>query len=96
MAKKPITGKSKLLSEASDGREPQEALHLKFPKKKKPTLKNYRLSEPDLQSLRKIVVAVNQLSPYKEISETSVIKALISIGSRLHPDKILRAVKEIK
>lgn len=92
MPKKKITGKSKLLTDRLEKRNP---VVFKTQKLLRPRMKNYRLSIPDIQSLHKIVADVNFISPYKKISEVSVIKALIKIGSGLDPKEILKAIKEI-
>lgn len=96
MAKKQIKGQSKLLLESEPSTTAiSEELHLTRPKKKKPKLKNYRLSQADLENLSSIVEAVNKVSPYKSISETTVIKALILLGKQVSPEKILKATKEV-
>lgn len=94
MAKKQIIGKSRLLQEAEIPVQPTEPLNLTVPKKKKPMLKNFRLTELDCENLRKITEAVNRISPHKTISETTIIKALLFVGNKLSPDKILKAAKE--
>lgn len=94
MAKKQIIGKSKLLQEAEVPIQKEEPLNLTIPKKKKPTLKNFRLTELDCENLRKITEAVNRISPHKTISETTIVKALLLVGSKLSPEKILKAAKE--
>ncbi len=95
MPKKKITGASKLLTEKEPSAPPTAPLNLTTPKVKKPRLKNFRLNDVDQEQLRRIVDEVNRLSPYKKISEATIIKSLIFLGSKMPPEKILKATKEV-
>lgn len=90
-----ITGKSKLLEREESEGNIAEPLDLGTPKRKKSVLKNYRLTPLDIDNLSKIVKEVNEQSPYKVISETQIIKALILIGSKIKPDRIIKASQEV-
>lgn len=90
--KKEITGKTKLSKLQHKEKEP---LELVTSRKERTLPKSYRLKESDLQSLRKIVQNINKMSPSRVISETEVVRALIEIGTRLKPEKILNAYRDI-
>jgi hypothetical protein len=56
--------------------------------------KSFRLTPDDNASLQQIVKAVNRESRRK-ISETKVIQALIQIGTKTPPSKLIKALGEI-
>jgi len=56
--------------------------------------KSFRLTPDDNLSLQQIVKAVNRESRRK-ISETKVIQALIQIGTKTQPSKLIKALGEI-
>jgi hypothetical protein len=100
MPRKPLTAKSKLLTDlergngAGEAPQPKERLRLTSPKRKPPKLKNFRLADPDLVNLRRIVRAVQDISPHRQISETAIVKALLYLGTELAPEQIRDALKE--
>lgn len=75
-------------------RQKREKLHLTTPKRKPPKVTNFRLGEPDLANLRELVRVVQELSPYRQISATSIVKALLQFGRSVPPERILEALKE--
>lgn len=91
MAKKKIIGKTKLKPDVlTTSKSP---IYLITQREKiNPT--SFRLKESDKLKLKKIVKDVNEKSP-STISETGIIRALIHIGSKAHPDKIRNAYKEL-
>ena len=93
MAKKKITGKSKLATTSSP-KSSQEKLELV---RRKPQLNptSFRLTPEDSDRLKSITAAVNELAPYKKISETMVVKALLYNGQKMKPETLLRAIKEV-
>lgn len=95
MPKKRITGQSKLLTEPQTSVPADAPLNLTTPKPRPSALKNFRLNDLDREQLQQIVSTVNRLSPYKKISENTVIKALIFLGGKMNPEKILKATKEV-
>jgi len=56
--------------------------------------KSFRLTPDDNESLQQIVKAVNRESRRK-ISETKIIQALIQIGTKTQPSKLIKALGEI-
>lgn len=98
MPKKIITGQSKLLTTATPLPEPFPPLPTKsrLPDNQQNAtkLKNYRLSVADQESLQSIVDAVNRISS-KEVSQTLIVKALISLGCKTKPERILKEAKEV-
>lgn len=93
--KKKITGQSKLLTEPTKEAPAEQPLNLTTPKPKKPKIKNFRLNDLDQEGLKQIVEAVNKVSPYKKVNETTIIKTLIYLGKKINPEKILNATKEV-
>ena len=98
MPKKIITGQSKLLTTTTPLPEPLSPLPTKsrLPgnQQNATKLKNYRLSVADQESLQSIVDAVNRISS-KEVSQTLIVKALISLGCKTKPERILKEAKEV-
>ncbi|KPA16079.1 hypothetical protein MHK_003707 [Candidatus Magnetomorum sp. HK-1] len=95
MAKKKITGTSKLSNVDLDKKEDKtkkEKLNL-VTKEKKSVRRNYIFGEKDVEALSKIVSRVNDASSRK-ITETSVIKGLIEIGKKSKTEKLIKAIKE--
>lgn len=94
MAKKPLTGQSKL-SEAIQRKpdENTEALPL-VRKRHQAKLKNFRLTPADILRLQKLTDAVNGESE-RPISETAVIKGLIALGEKTTPEKLLKLIREV-
>ncbi|ETR71067.1 MAG: hypothetical protein OMM_08355 [Candidatus Magnetoglobus multicellularis str. Araruama] len=94
MAKKPITGKSKLskvvASEKKDDKKEKLGV---ISKKKKTFKKTYELGEKDVEHLKSIVKRVNDES-FNKISEVSIIKGLIEIGIKSKTEKIIKSIKE--
>ena len=93
MAKKKITGKSKLATTSSPETSPD---NLKLVERKPQFLPtSFRLTPEDSDRLKSITAAVNELSPYKKISETMVVKALLYNGQKIKPENLLKAIKEV-
>ena len=94
MAKKPLTGKSKL-SEAAERKTTEKAETLPLVnQRQKPRLKNFRLTPTDIMRLQKLTEAVNGESE-RPISETAVIKGLIALGEKITPEKLLKLIREV-
>jgi hypothetical protein len=93
MAKKKITGQSKLAVTSSPGESSEELQLVTRKPQLKPT--SFRLTPEDSDRLKSITAAVNELSPYKKISETMVVKALLYNGRRMKPESLLKAIKEV-
>ena len=97
MAKK-IIGTSKLGTLNVIKKEdpvPDEKLNLISKKKKGPTMRSYRLHDSDMTNLRQVTEHVNELTEHKRVTETDVVKALALLGTKMKPDQILKAVKEV-
>lgn len=96
MAKKPLTGTTKLAQANPIASVPErESQRLRLVRRKpKTTLKNFRLSDSDIQRLHQITEAVNSESE-KFLSETAVIKGLLALGEKTSPAKLLKVMKEI-
>lgn len=95
MAKKPLSGTTKLSEAAVRTLTPQkdsEAFSL-VRQRPKPRLKNFRLSPTDILRLQKLTATINQESE-RSISETAVIKGLIALGEKTDPIKLLKFIKE--
>lgn len=98
MAKTKITGQSKLLTSPLPQRITQEMPSVSGAseptrRRKITKLKNYKLNEVDLERIRKLVETVNEAS-HRKISETRIIQGLLLIGSRMSPEKLLKAINE--
>lgn len=93
MSKKPITGKTKLSPESTPGLSISEPLKL-LTKKSRSLPRSYRLKASDLEKLKKIVEGVNEISS-SGISETNIIRALISIGIKIKPARLIKAYRDI-
>ena len=96
MAKKPLTGTTKLAQVNPIASVPElESQGLRLVRRKpKTTLKNFRLSNSDIQRLHQITEAVNRESE-KFLSETAVIKGLLALGEKTSPAKLLKVMKEV-
>jgi hypothetical protein len=57
-------------------------------------VKTYRMDNADLEGLKKIQEKLNEAT-YKKISETKVIRALIVLGNRTKPDKLVECLREL-
>jgi len=64
----------------------------KTPKPKTFTL---RLPVEELQELQALVSEVNKYSQYKKISTNDVVRAMISYGTKMDPERVVRALKDI-
>ena len=62
-------------------------------KKKLAKIKSFRLGINDIQGLDNLRIDVNQISQ-TNISESKIIKALINIGIKLGPKKLLKSLSE--
>lgn len=94
MAKKSLSGTSKL-SEVAQRKTTEEAESLPLiAQRQKPRLKNFRLTPADIMRLQKLTDAINAESE-RPISETSVIKGLIALGEKTTPAKLLRLIREV-
>jgi len=95
MAKKKITGRTKLTPGAAPAPgSPDKTLDLITPKREKEFPTSFRLRKSDLQRLDEIVNNVNEFVTVR-VNRTSIIKALISIGSKAKPERIVKAFKEV-
>ncbi len=56
-------------------------------------LKNYRLSPIDIKRLEEITEKANSITNFS-VSETKIIKALAFIGSKMSPEKIVKAYRD--
>jgi uncharacterized protein (UPF0210 family) len=93
MVKKKITGQSKLATTTSPD---DSSKGLKLVSRKPQLLPtSFRLTPEDSERLKSITAAVNELSPYKKISETMVIKALLYNGQKMKPESLIKAIKEV-
>lgn len=93
MAKKKITGQSKLATTSAPGDSSEE---LKLVSRKSQLLPtSFRLTPEDSERLKSITAAVDELSPYKKISETMVIKALLYNGRKIKPESLIKAIREV-
>lgn len=61
----------------------------------RPVLKNFRLDGADIERLHGIVASVNRLSAKGSVSENSVLRSLILLGSRASATDVFGAVKEV-
>lgn len=93
MAKKKITGQSKLATTSSPADTSEDLKLIARKRQYKPT--SFRLTPEDSDRLKRITAAVNELSPYKKISETMVIKALLYNGRKIRPETLLKAIREV-
>ncbi len=93
MARKKITGKSKLATTSSPDTSSEKLKLVKRKPQFMPT--SFRLTPEDSDRLKNITAAVNELSPYKKISETMVVKALLYNGMKTKPESLLKAIKEV-
>lgn len=93
MAKKKITGQSKLARTSSPG-SASEDLKL-VPRKSRLMATSFRLTPEDKERLKSIASALNELSPHKKISETMVIKALLFNGQKIKPERLIKAIREV-
>lgn len=95
---KKITGQSKLLTKVTPlpelPNQPAVKSSVTSNQQSATKLKNYRLSIADQESLQSIVDAVNRISS-KEVSQTLIVKALISLGCKTKPERILKEAKEV-
>lgn len=93
MAKKKITGQSKLARTTSPD-ESSDSLQLVT---RKATLKptSFRLTPEDKERLKGITRRVNELSPNKKISETMVVRALLFTGNRMKSERLIKAIREV-
>jgi hypothetical protein len=93
MAKKKITGKSKLASTSSPADAAEDLKLVNRSPRLKPT--SFRLTPEDSDRLKSITAEVNELSPYKKISETMVVRALLYNGKKMKPESLIKAIKEV-
>lgn len=95
MAKKKITGQSKL-SQVGVRKEDDSADKLNLVNKKvRITATSFRLTPEDKQRLKAIAEKVNERSPNAKISETMIIRALIKNGQKIKPEKMLEMIREV-
>ena len=93
MARKKITGKSKLAITSSPKTSTEKLKLVKRKSRLMPT--SFRLTPEDSDRHKSTTAAANELSPYKKISETMVVKALLYNGQKIKPESFLKAVKEV-
>lgn len=61
----------------------------------KPKTFTLRLPIEELQELQALVAEVNKYSQYKKISTNDVVRAMISYGVKMDPEKVVKALKDI-
>ncbi len=93
MPKKQITGKTKLSSVVPSESLSQEPLNL-ISRKDRIFPRSFRLKEADIERLKAITKGVNDVSASR-ISDTNIIRALISLGMKINPDKVLNAYRDL-
>ncbi|OGQ95909.1 MAG: hypothetical protein A2521_02945 [Deltaproteobacteria bacterium RIFOXYD12_FULL_57_12] len=93
MAKKKITGQSKLATTSSPDNSSENLQLVSRRSQLKPT--SFRLTPEDKERLKSIVAAVNEFSPHKKISETIIIKALLFQGQKIKPEQLIKAIREV-
>lgn len=93
MAKKKITGHSKLATTSSPAQTTGELKLVLRKSDLKPT--SFRLTPEDKERLKKITAEVNEFSPHKKISETVVVKALLYNGAKMNPERLLKAIRDV-
>jgi hypothetical protein len=64
---------------------------------KKTTIRktSYRLTDDDKARLKQLIEAVDELEPNKKISETYIIKAALNYCTKIKPEKLIKAGREI-
>lgn len=72
----------------------QEKYGFVVPDKHKKITKSFRLNSIDLEKLNKTVHQINNNSPYKNYTESEIIRGLISLSGSLPTKKILKALEE--
>ena len=65
------------------------------PKIQKPKTFTLRLPIEELQELQTLVAEVNKYSQYKKFSTNDVVRAMVSYGTKMDPEKVVKALKEI-
>jgi len=65
------------------------------PNKFKKITKSFRLSTMDLEKLNKLVSSVNKESPYKNYTESEILRGLIQLCSKLAVKKVLTSLQEL-
>lgn len=65
------------------------------PQSSKPKTFTLRLPVEELQELQSLVAEVNKYSQYKKISTNDVVRAMISYGTKMDPEKVVKAIKAI-
>ena len=94
MAKKALTGNTKL-AEAAQRKTSEDGNALPLLNQRaKPRLKNFRLAPADILRLQNVTEAINGESE-RPISETAVIKGLIALGEKTAPEKLLKLIREV-
>lgn len=58
----------------------------------KTKLKNFRFDQTDIQNLKQITQAVNEIAE-RQVNESKVIRALLQIGTKLDPEQILETMR---
>jgi len=93
MSKKKITGTSKLNVEKLK-KPAGSTLNLIKRTKDKILPKSFRLRESDVNNLRLIHTEINKICP-AQISETKILRALISIGTTTTKERIINAIRKL-
>ena len=95
MAKKPVKGRNVFTEDAEPVKKFATTKPLNVvPKKEREFPKSFRLTQSDLQKLKRIKDGVNERSTIK-FSEAKIIRALISIGIKMKPERIIKAFGDI-
>jgi hypothetical protein len=90
---KPITGKSKLQTRKKNKVKKQKITGASL--KKGSVTTSYRLNPDDKCRMSDIVRAIDEIEPNKKISETFALKAMINYCTKIKPEKLLKAGREI-
>ncbi len=93
MAKKKITGQSKLATAGLPGQGSEDLRLVARKPQLKPT--SFRLTPEDKDRLKRITAQVNDFSPHRKISETLVIKAMLFMAARMKPERLFKAIREV-
>ncbi|KAF0139099.1 MAG: hypothetical protein FD122_3507 [Stygiobacter sp.] len=94
-SKKKITGQSNLTAPSEPlAKTNSEPLNLTTPQQKKPRLKNFLLNDLDCDRLGRLLQEANRNSPYKKISETALIRALLLLAGKMDIERIVKAARD--
>ena len=90
-----LSGGTKLSQTNGPNFGKSEDLSSFFPKKKTALkARSYRLRDIDIVRLKEVVKRINKVSDGEILSEVSLIKGLLLLGTKTSTDDILKAMKE--